>query len=143
MPFSSLLLAAFALHHPPQAKPEAVPQAPPAPVDVTQVKAVPYNPTVKREPFRALGEDRKPGDADIIDDIAVKGFTRRDGKFYAVVADSRGMIREMEVGHPFKDGVIAAIDTKGVTFHQWDPSTTNRKIFKVVVKTFKREESTR
>lgn len=138
MSFSSLLVAAFALQAP-QTKPET----PPPPVNITEIKIVPYNPSVRREPFKALGDTRKVGDLDIIDDLAVKGYMHKDGKSYALVADSGGRIGEVMVGKQYKDGVIMAIDSKGVTFHQWDPSSPNRKIFKVVVKTYKREESTR
>jgi len=107
------------------------------------IKRVPYRPTLTRDPFRAPSdiESRKQGD--MVDDIGVKGRVVSNGKVYAVVSDSRGNIRSIPVGYKFRDGEIVAIDENAVTFHQWDVNSTNRSVFKKVVKTFKREEGKR
>jgi hypothetical protein len=52
-------------------------------------------------------------------------------------------VRTLPIGFRFRDGELVAINDKSVTFHQWDPSSTNTKIFRTVVKTFKREEGKR
>jgi hypothetical protein len=119
--------------------------APPAPVaeDVAIIKATPYRPTIQRDPFSAP-RDERPSDAlDLLDDIAVKGMIRKDGKNFAIVSDSRGNVRWLPVGHRFKDGEITAISDKVVTFHQWELNTTNRSTFRTITKTFKREEGKR
>ena len=120
--------------------------APPAPApaeDVAIIKATPYRPAIQRDPFSAP-RDERPADAqDILDDIAVKGMIRKDGKSFAVVSDSRGNVRWLPIGHRFKDAEITAISDKAVTFHQWDLNTTNRSVFRTITKTFKREEGKR
>ncbi|HLP29787.1 MAG TPA: hypothetical protein VK150_00405 [Geothrix sp.] len=117
----------------------------PAPVaeDVATIKATPYKPVIQRDPFSAP-RDERPADAlDVLDDIAVKGMIRKDGKNFAIVSDSRGIVRWLPVGHRFKDGEITAITDKAVTFHQWEVNTTNRSVFRTITKTFKREEGKR
>ena len=107
------------------------------------IKATPYRPAIQRDPFSAP-RDERPADAqDILDDIAVKGMIRKDGKSFAVVSDSRGNVRWLPIGHRFKDAEITAISDKAVTFHQWDLNTTNRSVFRTITKTFKREEGKR
>ena len=147
-PFSIFLLAGTALLAQAPGKPVLAPAAlsPPATVvaeDVAIIKATPYKPTIQRDPFSAP-RDERPSDAlDVLDDIAVKGMIRKDGKNFAVVSDSRGNVRWLPVGHRFKDGEITAISDKAVTFHQWEVNTTNRSIFRTITKTFKREEGKR
>lgn len=127
----------------PQAAPAQAPAAPADANDIAVVKQVPFQPTVTREPFLVLGDSSKKDTGDYVDDIAVKGQLKKDGKVFAIVSDSRGNVRWLEIGYKFKDGMIAAIDDKSVTFHQWDPNTSNQNVFRKVVKTFKREETKR
>lgn len=122
--------------------PEAKAVAPAAPDPLT-IKAVPYRPTMNREPFASPTEDQDKGKGDMVDDIGVKGYTRKNGKYFAVVSDKRGSIRELPVGYKFRDGEIASIDEKGVTFRQWDVNSTVRTAFRTIVKSFKREEGKR
>lgn len=126
----------------PSEAPEAQ-AAPPSPVDPLATKAVPYRPTITREPFSSPSEEQDKGKGDLVDDIGVKGYTRKNGKFFAVVSDNRGSIRELPVGYKFRDGEIVSIDEKGVTFRQWDVNSTVRTVFRTVVKSFKREEGKR
>ncbi len=151
IPISTLLLAASVLcaqapskSAPAPAKPASAPAAqaptPPAPDDVAHVKAVPYKPTIQRDPFSAPREERSSDALDLLDDIAVKGMIRKEGKNFAVVSDSRGNVRWLPQGHRFKDGEITSITEKSVTFHQWELNTTNRSAFRTITKTFKREE---
>jgi hypothetical protein len=134
-----------------KAAPAPTPAAAPAPAapqspevsDIAAIKQVPYQPTVSREPFLPLGDSTQKGTGDYVDDIAVKGQYKTNGKVFAIVSDSRGNVRWLEIGYRFKDGMIAAIDDKSVTFHQWDPNTSNTNVFRKVVKTFKREETKR
>lgn len=138
--------AALLAQAPPKAA-QAPPAAAPAPgaaiEDVAAIKAVPYRPTIQRDPFSAP-RDERPADAlDLLDDIGVKGMIKKDGKNFAVVTDSRGNARWLPVGHRFKDGEIAAITDKEVVFHQWDVNTTNRSVFRTIKKSFKREEGKR
>jgi len=137
------LLSAVALLAQAPAKPAPTP-TPVAPIeDVALIKATPYKPTIQRDPFSAP-RDERPADAlDVLDDIAVKGMIKKDGKNFAIVSDSRGNVRWLPVGHRFKDGEITAITDKAVTFHQWELNTTNRSIFRTITKTFKREEGKR
>ena len=121
--------------------PEA--KAAPALADPLAAKAVPYHPTVTREPFASPSEYLDKGKGDMVDDIGVKGYTRKNGKYFAVVSDKRGSIRELPVGYKFRDGEIASIDEKGVTFRQWDVNSTVRTAFRTIVKSFKREEGKR
>jgi hypothetical protein len=140
---SICLFAATALFSQNPGQP-APPTAPAAVVeDVAIIKATPYRPTIQRDPFSAP-RDERPSDAlDLLDDIAVKGMIRKDGKNFAIVSDSRGNVRWLPVGHRFKDGEITAISDKVVTFHQWELNTTNRSTFRTITKTFKREEGKR
>jgi len=137
------LFATAALFSQTQGQPApATPAAAPA-EDVAIIKITPYRPTIHRDPFSAP-RDERPSDAlDLLDDIAVKGMIRKDGKNFAVVSDSRGNVRWLPVGHRFKDGEISAITDKSVVFHQWELNTTNRSTFRTVTKTFKREEGKR
>jgi len=128
------------------ANPAPTPATAPPPAvaeDVAIIKATPYKPTIRRDPFSAP-RDERPADAlDILDDIAVKGMIQKDGKNFAIVSDSRGNVRWLPVGHRFKDAEITGITDKAVTFHQWEMNTTNRSIFRTITKTFKREEGKR
>lgn len=118
----------------------AAPAADAAPVDdITVIKAIPYNPDIKRDPFETPSDQRPANQQDSVDDCAVKGVVRQNGKMLAVCSDSRGNVNWLDVGHQFRDGVIVAIDDKGVTFHQWEANTTNKSIYRVVTKTFKPE----
>ena len=142
--FPIALLACLSLQAQAPAKPgsEAPPATAPA-EDVAIIKATPYKPSIQRDPF-AAPRDERPADAlDLLDDIAVKGMIKKDGKNFAVVSDSRGNVRWLPVGHRFKDGEISAITDKAVIFHQWEVNTTNRSVFRTITKTFKREEGKR
>ncbi len=128
--------------------PSKPPVPPPSPVasaadDVAIIKLTPYKPSIQRDPFSAPRDERAADAQDVLDDIAVKGMIRKDGKNFAVVSDSRGNVRWLPVGHRFKDGEITAITDKSVSFHQWEVNTTNRSIFRTITKTFKREEAKR
>lgn len=139
------LLSAIGLLAQAPAKPaQASVPAPAVPIeDVAIIKATPYKPSIQRDPFSAP-RDERPADAlDVLDDIAVKGMIKKDGKNFAIVSDSRGNVRWLPVGHRFKDGEITAITDRAVTFHQWELNTTNRSIFRTITKTFKREEGKR
>lgn len=127
----------------PASKPAEAPADQPALQDVAIVKITPYKPSILRDPFSAPRDDRPADALDVIEDIAVKGMIRKDGKNFAIVSDSRGNVRWLPVGHRFKDGEITAISEKSVTFHQWEVSTTNRSVFRTITKTFKREEGKR
>ena len=124
--------------------PPAEAAVPPVPVeDVAIIKITPYKPAIQRDPFSAPRDDRPADALDVLDDIAVKGMIRKDGKNFAIISDSRGNVRWLPVGHRFKDGEITAITDKSVTFHQWELNTTNRSVFRTITKTFKREEGKR
>ena len=118
----------------------------PAPLpeeELLVIKRTPYQPTLTRDPFKAPSDMESSKQGDLVDDIGVKGRVVSNGKVLAVVSDSRGNIRNLPVGYKFRDGEIVAIDEKTVTFHQWDVNSTNRSVFKKVVKPFKREEGKR
>lgn len=131
-----------------QGKPaEPAKPAPAAPegasaADAGLIKQVPYRPTLSREPFQTLSDATSTSGGDLLDDLAVKGQFKRDGKVFAIIADSRGNTRWLPIGYQFKDGEIVAIDDKSVTFNQWDPNSTT-KFKRKVVKSFKREEAKR
>ncbi len=105
--------------------------------------AVPYRPTLVRDPFAAPTDAEQSNKGDLVDDIAVKGRVVSGGKTMAVVTDARGATRLLPIGFKFRDGVLVAIDEKTATFHQWDPSATNTRIYRTVVKIYKREEAKR
>jgi hypothetical protein len=115
----------------------------PTPQDVAIIKATPYKPSIQRDPFSTPRDERPAEGMDLLEDISVKGMIKKDGKNFAIVSDGRGNVRWLPVGHRFKDGEIAAISEKSVTFHQWEMNTTNRSVFRTVTKTFKREEGKR
>ena len=124
--------------------PAPVPAPATAPIeDVGIIKTTPYKPSIQRDPFSAPRDERPVDAQDVLDDIAVKGMIRKDGKNFAIVSDSRGNVRWLPVGHRFRDAEITAISEKSITFHQWELNTTNRSIFRTVTKTFKREEGKR
>jgi len=106
-------------------------------------KAIPYRPTINRDPFSAPSDAEPSKRGDLVDEIAVKGIIKREGKFFAVVTDSRGNVRFLPTGYKFRDGEIVNIDDKAVTFHQWDPNSTVKTQYKTITKTFKREEGKR
>ena len=134
-------------------KPATVPPAPVASADaatpavdqtddITVIKAIPYQPTLKRDPFATPSEDSKTNQGNLVEDIAVKGVVRgNDGKFLAVIVDSHGKSTFVPVGFRLRDGEIVAIDDHSVTFHQWELNTTNRSAYRTVVKSFKNEEA--
>jgi len=105
--------------------------------------AIPYRPTLVRDPFAAPTDAEQSNKGDLVDDIAVKGRVVSGGKTMAVVTDARGATRLLPIGFKFRDGVLVAIDEKTATFHQWDPSATNTRIYRTVVKIYKREEAKR
>jgi hypothetical protein len=140
--FSGAMLVAQATAKPGKAPAEAPPPTAGA-EDVASNRATPYKPTIQRDPFAAPREERNAEGLDVLDDIAVKGMIRKDGKNFAVVSDSRGNVRWLPVGHRFKDGEITSITDKEVIFHQWEVNTTNRSTFRTITKTFKREEGKR
>ena len=113
------------------------------PDDLIAVRATPYRPTLQRDPFSAPTDAEQTNKGDMVDDIGVKGVVTANHKMLAVVTDARGGVRLLPVGYRFRDGELVAISDKGIVFHQWDASSTNTKIFKTVVKTFKREEGKR
>ncbi len=117
--------------------------ASPAVEDVAVIKATPYHPSIQRDPFSAPRDERPADAVDVLDDIAVKGMIKKDGKNFAIISDSRGNVRWLPVGHRFKDAEITAITDKAVTFHQWEMNSTNRSTFRTITKTFKREEGKR
>lgn len=111
--------------------------------ELTQVKQIPYRASLIRDPFSAPTDVEQANKGDLVDDIGVKGWLKSGGISYAVVSDSRGNTKKLPIGYKFRDGEIVAIDEKSVTFHQWDISSTNRSVYRTVVKTFKREEGKR
>lgn len=114
-----------------------------SPEDLVLARAIPYRPAITRDPFSSPTEIEGPNKGDMVDDIAIKGVMKMNGKILAVVSDSRGNVRWLPVGYKFKDGEIVAIDEKAVTFRQWDPNSNVRTAVRTVVKTFKREEGKR
>jgi hypothetical protein len=119
----------------------------PAPVisadDLLVTNAIPYHPNLIRDPFATPTDAEQTNKGDLVDDIAVKGRVIENGKTLAVVSDARGNVRTLPIGFKFRDGVLVAIDDKSVTFHQWDPSGTNTRIYRTIVKIYKREEAKR
>lgn len=113
----------------------------PTPEDLIAQRATPYRPSMTRDPFQSPTEIDGAKGGDVVDDISVKGVVRKEGKILAVVSDSRGIVRWLPIGFKFRDGMIAAIDDKSVTFHQWDVNSSVQTAFRVVKKTFKREEA--
>ena len=111
--------------------------------DLLVINATPYRPTLVRDPFATPTDAEQSNKGDLVDDIAVKGRVVSGGRALAVVMDARGNMRMLPVGYKFRDGVLVAIDDKSVTFHQWDPSGTNTRIYRTVVKIYKREEAKR
>jgi hypothetical protein len=74
-----------------KAEPTPEAEAVPTPAaDPLTAKAVPYRPTITREPFASPSEEQDTGKGDMVDDIGVKGYTRKNGKYFAVVSDKRG-----------------------------------------------------
>jgi hypothetical protein len=113
------------------------------PDELISARATPYQPRLQRDPFAAPSDAEQSNKGDMVDDIGVKGIVISNGKALAVVTDARGNIRSLPIGFRFRDGELVAIGDKSVTFHQWDTSSSNSKIFRTVVKTFKREEGKR
>lgn len=123
--------------------PPSVPAAPGAAapdVDLTKIEAIPYKPQQRRDPFTVPSDAERGGRGDLVDDIGVKGRIVSGGKVMLVATDSRGNIRTLPVGFRFKDGEIVAISERAVTFHQWEITSTNKSIYRTIVKTFKPEE---
>ena len=114
-----------------------------SPDELIAVHATPYRPTLIRDPFAAPTDAEQSNKGDMVDDIAIKGRVESHGKSLAVVSDARGNIRTMGPGFKLRDGELVSVTEKAVTFHQWDISGVNTKIFRTVVKTFKREEGKR
>jgi hypothetical protein len=104
--------------------------------------ATPYRPSLVRDPFATPTDAEQTNRGDMVDDIAVKGRVVDRGGTFAIVSDARGNTRRLPIGFKFRDGVLVAIDEKSVTFHQWDPGGTT-KIYRTVVKIYKREEAKR
>lgn len=129
------------------ASPMAVPVPPPAPEinanELMVFNPTPYRPSLVRDPFAAPSDAEQVNKGDYVDDIAVKGRVVSEGKAKAVVSDARGNIRWLPIGYRFRDGELVAISDRTVTFHQWDPSGTNTKVYRTVVKIYKREEGKR
>jgi hypothetical protein len=128
--------------------PEAAPANASAPAaadqadDITVIKPVPYQTTLKRDPFATPSDDSSKSQGNLVEDIAVKGVVSGpDGKLLAVIVDSHGKSTVVPVGFRLRDGEIVGIDSRGVTFHQWELNTTNRSAYRTVVKTFKNEEA--
>lgn len=127
--------------------PVAVPVPPPAPElnanELMVFNPTPYRPALVRDPFATPSDAGQTNKGDFVDDMAVKGRVVANGKAMAVVSDARGNIRWLPVGYRFRDGELVAVGDKTVTFHQWDASSTNTKIYRTVVKIYKREEGKR
>jgi hypothetical protein len=138
-----LLLGASLFAQAPSSTPPPAVTAAPVAEDVAIIKTTPYKPAIQRDPFSAPRDERPVDALDVLDDIAVKGMIKKDGKNFAIISDSRGNVRWLPVGHRFKDAEIMTITDKAVTFHQWEMNTTNRSIFRTITKTFKREEGKR
>ena len=113
------------------------------PDELIMVRATPYHPTLVRDPFSAPTDAEQTTRGDLVDDVGVKGIVISNGHAQAVVTDARGMIRTIPIGYKFRDGELVSINEKSVTFHQWDANSSNIKVFRTVVKTFKREEGKR
>ena len=111
--------------------------------DMMTIVATPYHPSLVRDPFATPTDAEQNNKGDLVDDIAVKGRVVAAGRSMAVVSDARGNVRMLPVGFKFRDGVLFSIDDKSVTFHQWDASGTNTKVFRTIVKIYKREEAKR
>jgi hypothetical protein len=122
--------------------PAVAPAAPDQADDITIIKPVLYQPTLKRDPFASPSDDSSKNPGNLVEDIAVKGVVRgNDGKYLAVIVDSHGKSTFVPVGFRLRDGEIVGIDARSVTFHQWELNTTNRSAYRTVVKTFKNEEA--
>lgn len=138
--------AALGWAAPPQPAANPSPSVPTAPgaaapeVDLTKIEAIPYKPQQRRDPFTAPSDSERGGRGDMVDDIGVKGRIVSGGKVMVVATDSRGNIRTLPVGFRFKDGEIVAISERAVTFHQWEITSTNKSVYRTIVKTFKPEE---
>lgn len=150
MPKSTLIaLGAFAClvaQTPSATPPPAATYTPtPDPVfqEIIQIKATPYDAKLKRDPFSAPSDADQARKGDLVDDIGVKGWVRSGGKMLVVVTDSRGNVRTLPAGYRFRDGVIASINEKAVTFHVWEIGSTNTSVYRTLVKTYKREEGKR
>lgn len=113
------------------------------PEALIMARAIPYRVSLKRDPFSTPTDIEQSSRGDLVDDIGVKGRIVSGGKVFAVVSDSRGVIRRLPIGHRFRDGEIVAVGEHSVTFRQWDIQSTNRSVFRTVEKTFKREEGKR
>jgi hypothetical protein len=124
------------------ATPESSPRLP-SDEEVLSMAATPYHPTLVRDPFSTPTDAEQSSKGDLVDDIAVKGRVVSGGKAQAIVTDARGNTRWLPIGFRFRDGELVAIDDKAVTFHQWDASGTNTRVFRTVVKVYKREETKR
>ena len=125
------------------ATPEQSAAAAPTFEEMLAIVATPYRPTLVRDPFATPTDAEQSNKGDLVDDIAVKGRVVSGGKAKAVITDARGNTRWLPIGFKFRDGELVAIDDKSVTFHQWDASGTNTKVFRTVVKIYKREEAKR
>lgn len=122
--------------------PAATPAAPDQADDITVIKPVLYQTTLKRDPFATPSDDSSKSQGNLVEDIAVKGVVRgNDGKYLAVIVDSHGKSTFVPVGFRLRDGEIVGIDARSVTFHQWEVNTTNRSAYRTIVKTFKNEEA--
>jgi hypothetical protein len=113
------------------------------PDDLIAARATPYRPTLVRDPFASPTDADQSNKGDLVDDIAVKGRVVANGKVQAVISDSRGNVRTIGPGYRFRDGELVSVEEKAATFHQWDASGSNMRIYRTVVKTFKREEGKR
>lgn len=127
-----------------EAVPPVAPLVPePSFEELIEIKQTPYQSTLKRDPFSAPSDAEQAAKGDLVEDMGVKGWVRRGGKILLVASDARGNVRTFPAGHRFRDGEIASINEKAVTFHCWDINSTNRSAYRSVVKTFKREEGKR
>ncbi|MBP1626116.1 MAG: hypothetical protein H6Q00_591 [Holophagaceae bacterium] len=141
--FSCVAIGLAATPEPAASKSPSVPAAPGATspeADITKIEAIPYKPEQQRDPFTVPSDAERGGRGDLVDDIGVKGRVVSGGKVLLVATDSRGNIRTLPVGFRFKDGEIVAISERAVTFHQWEITSTNKSIYRTIVKTFKPEE---
>lgn len=110
---------------------------------VVESRRIPYNPTLRRDPFATTSETRAVNKLDNIDDVSVLGRLVARGKTLGIIVDSRGVTKFIPAGFQFNDGALVSIEPTQLVFRQWDPHTTNRNISKQVVKPFKREEGKR
>lgn len=97
-------------------------------------------PGAQRDPFGTPQFQAASQGQDLLDELLLKGWLRLEGRAFVVVADRKGHVRWLSVGHRFTDGEIVAITETSVTFRQWDPRQASSPVIRTIVKTFERQE---